>query len=332
MKCKDLATALVCFTNAGGVKTQLVAHYEYGKNATGGTIIVATRYTTPDGVAFNTSTGTVVAGACVADTLAANPVHWAGTSNGFSFANFPNLGADFSGTTNVSDLFLHAIEFGGTVYSMTGSAFTGTEPDLPWASSQSGVNAVLAALSLPANSITVATDTATNQPVVFFSAPLVAADFAFWAGPTGPGGYTNKLPAATPFTGVTSPSGSAGCVEGKAWYSAATGALVRVNTLDGADVTGTVAASSLAEGPCPAAATVPADVEFLELCDVSGAGVTTEFVRRVVTTFSATGAPTTTLTDLAADLVTPYTPTGTVGECNKDCAPATAQGVLATWG
>lgn len=79
MQCKDMATALVCYAQPGAlpadpvVRTTLVAHYEYGTDATGGTILVATRYTTPDGVPVDTSTGTVVAGACA---LASPDVEW----------------------------------------------------------------------------------------------------------------------------------------------------------------------------------------------------------------------------------------------------------------
>lgn len=63
MNCKELATALVCFNN-GTTNETLIAHYEYGLNATGGTILVATRYTNAAGVPVDTSAGTVTAGAC----------------------------------------------------------------------------------------------------------------------------------------------------------------------------------------------------------------------------------------------------------------------------
>lgn len=143
MNCKDLATALVCF-NDGTVNTTLVAHYEYGKNAAGNTIIVATRYTNSAGTPVDTSAGTVTAGAC---------------------------------------------------------------------------------------------------------------------------------------------------------------------------------------------ALTPPDVEFEKLCDVDGTtGVVTEFFRRSITTFDSTNVPTVTVTDWQLDKVTPYTITGTVGACNQDCDPVTAQGVLTTWG
>lgn len=63
MNCKELSTALVCFNN-GTANQTLVAHYEYGLNATGGTILVSTRYTDAAGVPVDTSAGTVSAGAC----------------------------------------------------------------------------------------------------------------------------------------------------------------------------------------------------------------------------------------------------------------------------
>lgn len=63
IKCKELSTSLVCFNN-GTVNETLVAHYEYGANATGGTILVSTRYTNAAGIPVDTSAGTVSAGAC----------------------------------------------------------------------------------------------------------------------------------------------------------------------------------------------------------------------------------------------------------------------------
>lgn len=141
IKCKELSTALVCFNN-GTANETLVAHYEYGANATGGTILVSTRYTNAAGIPVDTSTGTVSAGAC--------------------------------------------------------------------------------AVPLP-------------------------------------------------------------------------------------------------------------DVEWEKLCDVN-AGVATEFFRRSITTFDSVGTATVTVTNWQLDKVTAYTPTGTVGACNQDCDPATALGVLTTWG
>ena len=73
IKCKELSTALVCFNN-GTANETLVAHYEYGANATGGTILVSTRYTNAAGVPVDTSAGTVTAGACNQDCDAVTPL------------------------------------------------------------------------------------------------------------------------------------------------------------------------------------------------------------------------------------------------------------------
>ena len=72
MKCKELSTALVCY-NDGTVNQTLVAHYEYGVNATGATILVSTRYTDSAGVPVDTSSGTVTAGAC---PIASPDIEW----------------------------------------------------------------------------------------------------------------------------------------------------------------------------------------------------------------------------------------------------------------
>jgi hypothetical protein len=63
MNCNDFSTGLVCF-NDGAVNQTLVAHYQYGIDATGKAILVATRYTDASGVVIDTSAGTVTAGAC----------------------------------------------------------------------------------------------------------------------------------------------------------------------------------------------------------------------------------------------------------------------------
>lgn len=63
IKCKELSTSLVCFNN-GTTNETLVAHYEYGANAAGNTILVSTRYTNAAGVPVDTALGTVAAGAC----------------------------------------------------------------------------------------------------------------------------------------------------------------------------------------------------------------------------------------------------------------------------
>lgn len=92
-------------------------------------------------------------------------------------------------------------------------------------------------------------------------------------------------------------------------------------TLAGTDV--------VTPGQCPIASP---DVEFEIICDKSAAGVVTEFVRRTVTTFSATNVPTTVVANLALDYTTAYTPTGTVGACNQECDAIAPVGLVATWG
>lgn len=67
--CTDFATALVCYTAPGGAKTTLVAHYEYAKSVIGSSILRAIRFTTADGVPFDTSAGTVTPGVCPIDTI-----------------------------------------------------------------------------------------------------------------------------------------------------------------------------------------------------------------------------------------------------------------------
>lgn len=69
MKCKELATALVCFNDGAGNLQSLVAHYEYGTNASGATILVATRYTDSEGTPVSTAGGTVTVGPCVAEQI-----------------------------------------------------------------------------------------------------------------------------------------------------------------------------------------------------------------------------------------------------------------------
>jgi len=98
-------------------------------------------------------------------------------------------------------------------------------------------------------------------------------------------------------------------------------------TADGA--TGFVATAAATIGAC---ATASPDVEFETLCDTSAAGVVTEFIRRTVTVFSASGAPTTTYADFTVDFSTAYAQAGTVGKCNQDCDVAAPVGVVATWG
>jgi hypothetical protein len=64
MLCKDFETIDVCYTDADGVRTTLVAHYEYGADADGATVLASTIYTDAAGVPVDTSAGVVSAGAC----------------------------------------------------------------------------------------------------------------------------------------------------------------------------------------------------------------------------------------------------------------------------
>ena len=63
MDCSQFTTAEVCY-NDGTVNETLIAHYEYGKDAAGASILHKVRYTRPDGTVVDTSAGTVTAGAC----------------------------------------------------------------------------------------------------------------------------------------------------------------------------------------------------------------------------------------------------------------------------
>jgi hypothetical protein len=100
-------------------------------------------------------------------------------------------------------------------------------------------------------------------------------------------------------------------------------------TISGYELDGSVVAGFSATNICQPPAN--ADVEFETLCDVSAAGVATEFVRRTVTTFDNSGTPTTIMTNLTLDYVTAYTPNGTVGACGQDCDTITPVGLVATW-
>jgi hypothetical protein len=82
-------------------------------------------------------------------------------------------------------------------------------------------------------------------------------------------------------------------------------------------------------GACPVS---PPDVEWERLCDVSVAGVVTEFFRRSITVWDAAGVPTVTVTDWQLDKVTAYAPAGTVTECNLDCDVVAPVGLVTTWG
>lgn len=111
-----------------------------------------------------------------------------------------------------------------------------------------------------------------------------------------------------------------------------TGATILVATryADAAGVPVDTSALKVTAGACPVAQPT---VAFEQLCDVQADGSSVPFVCRIITSFDSAGVP----IDPAAvayfelDKVTPYVITGTVGDC-PDCLPATAQGVLTTWG
>lgn len=81
-----------------------------------------------------------------------------------------------------------------------------------------------------------------------------------------------------------------------------------------------------------ACAISPPDVEFEILCDKLTDGTIIDFVRRTVTTFSATGAPTTVIANFGMDYLTPYTLQGGAVACNQDCDAVAPVGLVTTWG
>ena len=66
--CLNYATAEVCY-NDGTDNQTLIAHYSYGTDADGDSVLVATRFTDAAGVVVDTSTGTVTAGACIVEAM-----------------------------------------------------------------------------------------------------------------------------------------------------------------------------------------------------------------------------------------------------------------------
>ena len=62
--CKDFEVVPVCATNAEGVRTTFFAHYEYGADAAGNSVLVATRYADAAGVIQDLAEFKVTAGAC----------------------------------------------------------------------------------------------------------------------------------------------------------------------------------------------------------------------------------------------------------------------------
>ena len=105
--------------------------------------------------------------------------------------------------------------------------------------------------------------------------------------------------------------------------------LVATRFTDAAGVPVDTAAGTVTAGAC---ALTPPDVEYSKLCDVQADGTIVEFFRRTITSFDSTGEASTDVTDFELDKVTEYTVAGDVAACNEDCDPATALGVLTTWG
>jgi hypothetical protein len=102
---------------------------------------------------------------------------------------------------------------------------------------------------------------------------------------------------------------------------------VRYTAPDGTPVA--TAGGTVTAGACA----LPApDVEWDKLCDVSAAGVVTEFWRRVITTWNSAGVATNTVADFQLDKSTAYVPAGTVGACDQDCDAVAPVGLVAVWG
>ncbi len=103
----------------------------------------------------------------------------------------------------------------------------------------------------------------------------------------------------------------------------------RYTEADGVTVIALAAGETVAPGAC---AVSSPDIEWEKMCDVQADGSVVEFYHRIVTTFDASAAPTSVVTDWALDKVTAYVVTGTVSVCNQDCDVVTPVGVVTTWG
>lgn len=120
-KCTQMSTAEVCFNNGTSNQT-LIAHYEYGTDADGFTILVATRYTDASGTPVDTSAGTVTAGACA---LTPPDVEWEklcdvqadGTIVEFFRRSITSFDSTGTPTVTVTDWQLDKL----TVYTATGT-------------------------------------------------------------------------------------------------------------------------------------------------------------------------------------------------------------------
>ena len=118
---------------------------------------------------------------------------------------------------------------------------------------------------------------------------------------------------------------------GVAHYSYdSTGVLVRTVITDAEGTALDTAGSTVSAGSCP----IPApDVEWTTQCDKQADGTVVMFTCQVITSFDDAGAPIVPalVANYEIDKVTPYTPTGTVGDCSEDCPPVAPVGVVTAW-
>ena len=96
-----------------------------------------------------------------------------------------------------------------------------------------------------------------------------------------------------------------------------------------ADETGAIVDTSAGVATLGACSITPPDVETTQLCDMQPDGTSVEFIRRVVTTFDASGLVSgVVVTDWELDQVTAYVPTGTVTRCSECPADAVPLGLI----
>jgi hypothetical protein len=93
-----------------------------------------------------------------------------------------------------------------------------------------------------------------------------------------------------------------------------------------------IAGATAANTTAGACAVASPDVEWLTMCDTLASGAIVRFEQRTITTWSASGVPTSATALFAADRTTAYVPVGTVAVCDN-CQPLTAaqRGVQAAW-
>lgn len=99
------------------------------------------------------------------------------------------------------------------------------------------------------------------------------------------------------------------------------------------DISGAVVAGATLANTTAGACALPSPVtEFNELCDIQANGSSIPFVRRTITTINGSGVATVAVADFAMDYTTPYTVTGTAGNC-PTCAEllVASRGIQADW-